>query len=971
MARGLLIACVLVTSLGLAAVDARAAERHEQRQATISVSLPGHALAGQLVLASGKVAHVPHGAVVVLERRSGSSWVRVGHASATHGHFRLSFVLPASAGTLRLRAAVLKGRRRLASSHIVSLSVHRVGSSGVKGFGPTGPLALNITPPSSNTQGNGEAPSAPPQAPSPAPLSINAPAATLDVGSVVQVGAPAPLTSLSAIAVSVNGAEPGVGVSLLGSGLEVFASAGAQIQTMTLTVTGTGCTGSECGRAFVISLPVSVVSMAATPGVLETFTHASPDRISQASENKLDDELLIVLGSSEMPGTRAQAEAAASAVGAVVSGGLDEDGIYQLRWATPQNLPTRIAELQAQPNVTSAGPSFVGVAEDQTAYRPTVAAAYDFPQWTWRYDQVQAAQAWAQSTGSGVKVGILDLGDVYAPSPDLSQVTTLDPILVPGAHATHLAGLACGKPNGGGMVGMAWGCPIVSTYPWGNSDADYLEAMNRLAKTPGVRVVNMSVGAQSGCADQALRGKIEEWVSDSQGRFARFFQRGGANIVWTFSAGNNCMSGADSPWAADFYLPNVIAVAAANDGGTLASFSDYDVPVAAPGGVVPRAGDGIDLNASCASDQVIDNGACGLLSSTVVACPEGYCPARGEMAGTSMAAPMVAGIAALVAAKHPTFKAPEIEHCITSTAATGGVGSTAPPDGQPGGRYAHPKLPYTGHPIPIVNAAAAVQCPTEIPTVQATAMGPTSGPAGFGMRVSAASCQYLAVSFDDSSGYIESYYSQTSSFEPVTTPNLTKGQHQMSFACQSAPNGSVIWMSPGFAVTVTGGPTPVALTASTVEAGGDLTYLSGPSLSPSTCPTLPGVSPYTLSLFLDSPDGLAVTASRFVAMPDNAVSETLNVPAGTPADTYTALERCYYYGSGGNGVFEFAYTYRGVTVADETSSSSSAASTLRRHTPANAPVATNVLASSKTSGTNTPPQIISAPLGPQPVGALP
>ncbi|MGO9751387.1 MAG: S8 family serine peptidase [Solirubrobacteraceae bacterium] len=273
-------------------------------------------------------------------------------------------------------------------------------------------------------------------------------------------------------------------------------------------------------------MPLTIAPLAAAAsGKLTNFTEPSPDRIANATDNELQDELLVMLGTTNQPGARAQADAAARAVGGVVAGGISDDGIYQIRWSTPQDLTARITQLQSQPNVTAVSPSIVGLAGPQSTYAPTVAPAYDQPYWTWRYDQVDASQAWSQTTGWNVTVGIVEVGDVYAADPDLNVTKTLDPIAVPGAHATDVAGLACGKADGDGMVGLAWGCPIVTTYaaatdvlkngrPVLNSsgqpeteipDASVMAAMQRVAGTPGVRVINMSLGADSGCATQAYR----------------------------------------------------------------------------------------------------------------------------------------------------------------------------------------------------------------------------------------------------------------------------------------------------------------------------------------------------------------------------------------------------------------------------------------------------------------------------------
>ncbi len=809
-------------------------------------------------------------------------------------------------------------------------ALHQEGTTPV-GADPGGsPSTPSTAPGSSNAPGPGAASTAPtpsgestpPSGPTgpagPTVLDVAAADANVSVGSTVGLASPQPLTSLTTVDAPPSGVEAGVTAAAVGGGLAISASAGAAAGSMELAIDGTGCTAAECGRPFVIHLHLTVGAIAAPPGNLEEFSRPSPDRIAAVTEDQLPDEVLIMLGTSEHPGTRVEAEDAAAQVGAVVAGGLFEEAIYQLRWATPQNVAARVAELEGLPFVTAVTPSYVGATEPQSAYAPYVGPSYDQSYWIWRYEQVHALQAWSQSTGVGVTVGIIDGGNAFAGSPDLNVTKTLNPIVVPAAHATNVAGLACGKPNGSGMVGIAWGCPIVSTYVEGSggtiADADFMAAMQRMIKSPGVRVVNISMGWQSGCASQAERNQIEAWIAHSKVFFRRFLTGPGSNIVWTFSAGNNCMYGPSSPFAANDDLPNVLDVAATNADGRLAGFSNYGVDVAAPGGVEPSSPP-IDLHASCDRDNVLNLGRCGLLSSTVGGCPGGYCAERGEMAGTSMAAPVVAGVAALVASKHPLFSAAQVGTCIKSTAGTEGVGSTGPPDGQPGGAYAEPPLSYSGAPIPIVNAAAAVGCSGGESTVQVTPHGPTSGPAGFGLEVNLPTCTYLAVGIDGQDSYVLGAYSPSTSFYPVTPATLSPGRHQMSFACRESSYGEAEWTSPGFEITVTGGPTPIGLESDTAPAGGEFVYTSGPSLSAIQCPPLSGFGVYGLSLYLDSATDGSLVTSTFVTLPDGRATEGLVVPADTAPGEYLALDRCFYNnGAGEIGIYEFAWEWPDATV---------------------------------------------------------
>jgi len=527
----------------------------------------------------------------------------------------------------------------------------------------------------------------------------------LEPGTTMMVESPAPLTIVSSLK-TVVGAPGGVSVSVQEDQVLITASAAVAPQSPTLTITGKGCVASACEKEFTMWVPLTILELTAPPGSLKTFTAASPDRVAEgedldSSGIRLLDELLVTMGTPDAPGTREEAEEAAEAFGAVVTGGVEEIGVYEFRWEVPQNLEQISQELLAWPGVTAVSDSTVGgVGTDAL---PPGDWSDDGPQATWSFTSTRAPQAWDTTKGSGVTVGIVDGGQVYAGHEDLNVTKKLGSNS-PALHATHVAGIACAKANGIGVVGFAWGCPIV-TSGWGdNSDKAILAAATAVAEQPSVKVINMSLGyASNGCASNSVQNGLIAQANKLKAAFRQLF-RGpiGRNVVWTVSAGNNCAAGVPSPWGLNSDLGNVIAVAAANSDGKLASFSDFGagVEVAAPGGV---------------SVSPIGNGTVGIWSTTVESCYFFFrCgsyaanfPNGAPIAGTSMAAPAVAGIAALVRSEHSEFGASRAAGCIVGNAGEN-TGSATSRSSLPAG--SSPQVSYSPANLPIVDAEAAVTC---------------------------------------------------------------------------------------------------------------------------------------------------------------------------------------------------------------------------------------------------------------------
>lgn len=183
-------------------------------------------------------------------------------------------------------------------------------------------------------------------------------------------------------------------------------------------------------------------------------------------------------------------------------------------------------------------------------------------------------------------------------------------------HGTHVAGTIAASLNGTGIVGVAPGIKIMAvkfidgTRRCGSDDM----AMNAIdyAASFGVPIINASWGGPDD--SDVLDKAIEE-----------------SGALFVAAAGNGNESGVginlDAPNGPRFYpanstLPNVVTVAAIDQTGKLASFSNYGTT-------------SVDLSAPGTN----------VLSSVP---PQPACnPCWAWMAGTSMAAPHVSGVAAL------------------------------------------------------------------------------------------------------------------------------------------------------------------------------------------------------------------------------------------------------------------------------------------------------------------------------------
>ncbi|GAB3097647.1 S8 family peptidase [Lysobacter terrae] len=284
---------------------------------------------------------------------------------------------------------------------------------------------------------------------------------------------------------------------------------------------------------------------------------------------------------------------------------------------------------------------------------------------------IKADQAWDTTNGNGVVVAVLDTGytdhsDLVGnvlPGYDFISSKTVagdgngrdadahDPGDYYRAsnsswHGTHTAGtIAAVGNNNKGVIGVAYGAKVVPVRVLGRGGGYTSDIVDGITWASGgtvsgapananpAEVINMSLGGAGTCSS-TYQTAIDAAVA-----------RGTTVVV---AAGND---NADASGFTPASCNNTITVAATNKSGTRASYSNYGakIDVAAPGGDSPDC-----------TTLIVSTGNAGTSGPTT----ENYLC----MAGTSMAAPHVAGTVALMQAVRTTPLTPaQVESILKST----------------------------------------------------------------------------------------------------------------------------------------------------------------------------------------------------------------------------------------------------------------------------------------------------------------
>ena len=327
-----------------------------------------------------------------------------------------------------------------------------------------------------------------------------------------------------------------------------------------------------------------------------------------------------------------------------------------VQWANPNY---RVKALQVRPN----DPQFVN---------------------QWHYTQIGLPSAWAVTTGSAdVIVAVIDTG-VLLNHPDIKDKlvpgydfisdpsTALDGDGIdanpddPGEngpgdfHGTHVAGTAgAATNNGAGVAGVGFNTrmmPVRVLGAGGSGTAFDVEQGVRfaagLANDSGTLpsqpadVINLSLGSTaSSQSEQALYNAVRA-----------------AGVIVIAAAGNSSSATPEFPASYE----NVVSVAAVDINRQRAFYSNFgsNIDVAAPGGDVRRDLDGNGINDGVLSTLGAFNSDASINFD------------YGVLMGTSMAAPHVAGVAALMAAVYPSLTPAQFDAAIDSGAIVDDLGAS-------------------------------------------------------------------------------------------------------------------------------------------------------------------------------------------------------------------------------------------------------------------------------------------------------
>lgn len=300
------------------------------------------------------------------------------------------------------------------------------------------------------------------------------------------------------------------------------------------------------------------------------------------------------------------------------------NSIYIFR-STVMETPEMIEYFKQRENIEYAEPNFILMQNEVNGPNDLLYQE----NYQWNLPVIGTEQGWNVTRGNEeIEIAIVDTG-VDLDHPDLRNrlvkgYNVIDDKSEPdddNGHGTHVAGIIASETdNNEGVAGMTWFSKIMPIKAMGakgyGTTFDIAKGIV-WAVDHGADVINLSLGnyQPSNVLEEAVRYAFEK------------------NVVMVSAAGND---GSDQPTYPSAY-PEVLSVSAVDYNGNRASFSNYGdyIDIAAPGVYIPST----YFNQQYAA-----------------------------LSGTSMAAPHVAGLAALILSANPDLKSSQVIRIIKKSA---------------------------------------------------------------------------------------------------------------------------------------------------------------------------------------------------------------------------------------------------------------------------------------------------------------
>lgn len=462
--------------------------------------------------------------------------------------------------------------------------------------------------------------------------------------------------------------------TVLGQGSSVEASLGTDDLSVVATVTDSDG---------VLATADAVVTVEPSDGLAVVVP--TSDRWEEFSDGQIRivDELLVVTTDDGEAGLAAAEALATASAGEVIGGSLPL-GLFQIRYPG-------VGE-QALGEIAAFARTFGGI-EAADFHGRTTSAATEPEEWypdgatqrdedlAWPYEAINATEAWDLETSAAeVNVLITDKS-IFAAHEDLTFSSPIERGLAPAvafeslalfanvgfAHGSHVTGLACADAQGIGVTGAAWGCRLHAVDDLEAPEGFMIEAIRRTlangqATGQPIWVVNMSWGDgpvnPDNCDVPAKRT-----VGLALAKLFNDFPE----VLFVPAAGN-CGNRVDPLVFGDTLVPasfgglrdHVLTVAAIDR-----DFALWEHPT---NGRMSNWGPAVEIAAPGANIISTVHRDC-VATSTTLGCVSDYEPSS----GTSMAAPLVAGTAALLFAENPALTAAQAKYCLVATGRQGAI----------------------------------------------------------------------------------------------------------------------------------------------------------------------------------------------------------------------------------------------------------------------------------------------------------